>query len=248
MTPIVNINYIVASIQSDLDDFDIGQRLRLQQKVIEAIADNNIFNGSSVEVRRTKMSSVNKIALPSDYVKYTKIACEVNGVLWTLGRNDNMAIEDNDTIKFCTLEEAASTTTSPIIYGGYNLAGNFNGAAFETLYSVGGGMTDVQYRIDEKTRTIHFSKNIPGDIVIEYISTGINNGTSTVSAQAVKTIKAAVHWNLIEYDNRTSLGEKRRKEDLFEKELGKLRHFNLSFTMDEFLDMVAEGYHQGPKR
>lgn len=242
---VTNINSVVASVQVELNNFD--ERNRLSQLAIEGAQDAQIYLADSVKIAYKKMNDVNQISLPSDFVDYTKIGIKVNGVLWTFTRNENLAISPTDSeLVMCDYEEANNTTVAPSDKGSCGFAPHYRNGEYCQLYGVGGGFNSVYFRIDMQRRVIFFSNNYPGDIIIEYTSSGISPST-VIPIQLVPVIKAYVHWKYVEYDRNVSLSEKYRKEELYDKEIAKFQFLNLSFTGDEFLDAVREGYHQAVK-
>ncbi len=252
MSGVINIAYIVASVMNELGITSLKDRERITVMAKEGIEHNNIYHGDSVEVAYLKMDSATKtVKLPADYIDYVAIGVEMNGAIWTLGRNDNMALASSQpgTGPICeTIDEAATVDVETLpkhFFPPHYYGTSYRGG----LYAIGGGFNRAYYKLDKARRLIRFSNEIPGkDIYLEYISTGLKDINSTVPRESLEVIKSWCHWKLIEYDERKSLSDKMRKENLWEKAMMEYDQLNLSFTKDEFLDTMYRAHTQTAKR
>jgi hypothetical protein len=137
-----------------------------------------------------------------------------------------------------------------MIEGGYFFAPHYRyGRYTNTLYGVGGGFNIAYYRIDMNRRVIYFHGNVPNnEVILEYKSSGVKAGGALVPRDAAPALKAYLHWKTAEYDFRIPMNEKIRKEQLYDKELYKLKTIECSFNITEYLDNQYATMSQAPKR
>jgi hypothetical protein len=248
----LTIAQVVKSFQNERGEKTLTNFERYMQMALEGFSDMNVFEINSIEVVYLTIDPETMIAeLPADFITMTKMGININGKMWTLTVNNDILLPPPSSI--CDIEPAAvpgtQVITDPI--GGYYFAPHYNrsGRYVDTLYGVGGGFNTAYYRIDMSRRIIYFQGRIPNnEVILEYKSSGIKGSGTIVPRQAVPALKAYLHWKSTEYDGRISMGEKMRKENLYDKELVKLTQLENSFTVSEFLDTMYSTYSQTVKR
>jgi hypothetical protein len=141
-----------------------------QQLAIEWLSEEGIYTAlPALRVKRVTVSASKQIVLPKDCARYTKIAIDLGGKLWTLTMDSDITLPPNfDT--GVTPDNATETSSGS---GVYFMPHYWNGQYYGGLFALGGGFNDAYYRYDEATRTISFLDNRIGrEVVIEYLSNG----------------------------------------------------------------------------
>ena len=243
------INYVVMSVLNRLRDYSMRHYSFLEQIIIEGYTDLNLWHLDNIEVVYLRMSDAKTVDLPCDYVDYIKIGVPVNGVIRVLTHHDRMLLPR----KFADGEDVGNTdagkTKTPT--GSIFFLDHFrNGQFIAGLYGIPGGIDSAYYRIDRESRTIIFTGFIArGEVVLEYISSGINlAGTTVIPREAVPALRAFAIWQLIENDSKVPAGEKERKKAQYEEQLQAVRSFQNTFTADEYKRHVYKHTRQSPKR
>lgn len=246
-TGTINVNYVVMSILNRLRSYSMRDYSFLEQIIIECYTSLNLFHINNTEVVYLRMSDAKTVDLPADYVDYRKIGIPINGKLRVLTHNESILLprtfEDGEYVG--NIGDNVDTRYS--IY----FADHFrNGQFVAGLYGVPGGSDYGYYRIDEEKRQIIFSGEIPrGEVVLEYVSSGVKlQGSTVIPRETLKTLQNYAFWQLIEHDSKVPMNEKERKKQQYEEALEELRFFQTSFTKDEYLRHVYKHTYQSIKR
>jgi hypothetical protein len=190
---IKNVSYVCMSVIDEMGG-DISDMLWLMRRAYSWLSDTMPAKSAYPSIRqiRIDVNSVNQAALPPDFVRYTKIAIDLGGKLWTLGLDNSITLPTN--IARCTPDQDISNQDSSTgvwfspFYGG--------GRYFGAVYSVGGGFNDAYYRINQENNCIQFLGAVPrgGKLVMEYISNNVDANEFTL----VPTVWIdAMRWWLI---------------------------------------------------
>jgi hypothetical protein len=116
------------------------------------------------------------------------------------------------------------------------------------MYGAGGGYNSSYFRIDKQNWRVQFSNVVPNkQIIMEYISDGID-ADPVVPIQLIPVVKAYVQWKRIEYMEGVPMNDKMRKSELYYEEIEKVKHFNLTNTLSEYMDTLWRESKQTPKR
>jgi hypothetical protein len=243
------INYVVMSVLNRLRDYTLRHYSFLEQIVIEGYTDLNLWHLDNIEVVYLRMGSAKTVDLPCDFVDWCKIGIPINGKIKVLTQNNSILLPRT----FADGEEVGNTDGESAMApeGSVFFLDHFRGNQFVAgLYGMPGGIDQAYYRFDRESRTIVFSGSIPrAEIVLEYISSGINLGGQTViPREAVPALRAFALWQLIENDSKVSGGEKERKKAQYEEQVEAVRAFQNTFTADEYRRHVYKHSRQSPKR
>ena len=58
----------------------------------------------------------------------------------------------------------------------------------------------MEYKINKKNRTIAIGGLIPAEVIVYYVSTGLNSMVDAIiPREAVPSLKAYIHWKRLEY-------------------------------------------------
>jgi hypothetical protein len=248
VTSYLSLLQVVKSFLNERQEKNLTNLERYVQMAIEGYSDMQLFEMNTVEVAYL---AVNKdtmtAALPVDFMTMTKIGVEIAGKMWTLTVNNDLILPRPESICPVPIEQVDQNVS---VDGGYFFAPHYRyGRYTNTLYGVGGGFNIAYYRIDMNNRVIYFHGQVPNnEVILEYKSSGVKVGGAMIPRDAVPALKAYLHWKTAEYDTRLPMNEKVRKENLYDKELYKLKALECSFTINEYLDNLYSTMSQAPKR
>lgn len=241
------ITYVVMSVLNRLKDYSMRHYSFLEQIVIEGYSELNLWHLDNIEVVYLRMSEAKTVDLPSDFVDWLRIGVPMAGKLRVLTKHDKILFprkfEDGEDVGNT---DDGGTTQEYLYFSDHFRDGQFVGG----LYGIPGGVDQAYYRFDRERRTIIFSGSIPrAEIVLEYISSGVNlQGTTVIPREAVPALRAYALWQLIENDPKVSATEKERKKDQYEEQLHALDFFQSAWTADEYRKHVYKHSRQTPKR
>jgi hypothetical protein len=242
------INYVVMSVLNRLKDYSMRHYSFLEQICIEGYTELNLWYLDNIEVVYLRMSDAKTVDLPPDYVDYTKIGVPVAGKLRVLTNNQNILLprEFQDGEPVGNTDDAQTIGYDAVYFIDHFRNGQFVGG----MYGFPGANDQAFYRVDRESRTIVFSGSIPrGEVVLEYISSGVNlSGTTVIPREAVPALRAYLQWILIENDSKVSASEKERKKNQFDEQVHALQFFQTSFTKDEYKRHVMKHTRQSIKR
>jgi len=258
---IVTLDYIVHRVLMDRDDNSMRHYKKMLQYAIDGFTALNLATIQSVKVAYLPVHQQTKTAdLPDDYILYTKIGYNKNGVAHTLTLNEDLMMvrktDDcgngvNDNIDSCS-ESPIGLSQASLPYNGYFYTPHYrNGQFVGELYG-GRGMQNEAgfYRIDEARRKIVFNSEISLDeVLLEYKSSGISgDGSTVISRIYIPALIRYVHWQLREHKDKVAQSEKERLRQRYIDEYEIVRRLTLDFTVEEYLDFTRASYSQTPKR
>jgi hypothetical protein len=196
---IKNTSYVCKSVLDEMGG-DISDMLWLMRRAYQWISEvmpaKNAF--PCIKQVRLNVSSIGQVALPKDYVRYTKIAVDYGGKLWTLGLDNTIALPTN--LGTCeTVEQITNQTNDVGVWFSPFYSG---GSYFTAAYSSGGGFNDSYYRVDEQLGIIQFLGAVPrgGKLVLEYLSNNIDaNEFTLVPTIWIDSLRYFLMWRLCEF-------------------------------------------------
>jgi len=252
------LDYCVHSVMADLDETSTVNYPRYLKWAIDCFNELNLYVSPVIKTVELQIEDNLTIPYPEDYINYVAIGVNINGKLWTLTRNDDIALDRREN---CPVALAEAVTLSQdqtqnqilsIIPYRYYFGGTFRGGQYVgEQYAFGGGWNyKGYYTEDHEKKRFQFSSAVPkSTIVLEYKSTGIDcDGSVQVPMPSIPAIVSYIHWKRIEHNNRVPMADKERKYSLWKVEFQKLRHYNLMFTMSEYLDNKWKTIRSTPKR
>lgn len=257
---VVNIDYIVNLALMDIDDYSLHYQKKFMQYVILGFQDLNLYVMQSVKVAYLPVDSTKKTAdLPDDYITYTKIGYNNGGRITTFTLNDDLMLAHqtddcgnpvNDNTMGCTNDSSATLPYFGV--AGYYYSPHYrNGQWVGELYGGAGGRNaDGYYRIDKERRKIVFSSEMVQDeIILEYKSSGVSgDGSTVVPREYTEALRAYVHWQRKEYNDKVAQSEKERLKQRYWAEYEKVKDLEVSFTIEEYFDSTRSTYKLTPKR
>lgn len=248
----VTLPYIVANIQNELDDYSPALYKRAMQIVIDGVREMRLYHQASVQVGYFEIPDSGVLLYPPDYIAYTKIGIPINGQLVTLSVNENMLLNRaekcGDDIRLMRANNGIYTGVA----GGYYYAPHYNNGNYVGgLYGAGGGFNVAYFREDKVARQFQFDGVIPtiaeGRIVVmEYESTGISEG-AIVAAECVDVLKNWYFWRANRHRKDIPQSRIAQYKDDYESSVMRMRAFNQSMTIQDFMDILYRNYKQTPK-
>lgn len=248
---VITIETVVAYI---LDELNMSERYaemaeRVANFVIRGFTDMNMFHLTNIQVEYLKVGQDNTVNLPDDYIDYRKIGIEVNGRVWTLTLNDNIALPR--AMKCGEDIRKVISSPNPSQFGlnfGYYFPDHVrNGRYIGGLYGVGGGFNLAYCRIDKERRQIVLDGRVPKcEVVLEYVSTGVSMSRQTIIPRiALEPLIAFGIWKMTPFDR---IGQKEAAKNDYIMEVEKMRALENAMTADEFRDVLYSSFYAAPKR
>ncbi len=253
-----SLDYIVRNVMVQLDETNNMKKYQTYlQFAIRGMRELNLTSATYPKTVFLDMLDNKAINLPSDYVKYLKIGICVNGHILTLGLDDSLCLNDNfspcgDPLPVAMNNLANANNNGLGLDGFFGFGFGFpfldgfsNNQFIGGLFGIGGGFNNRgYYKINAEANQIQFTSEVASNqIVLEYISSGITaDGSANVPEQAIECLIAFVMWKRAQYKRGGSLNEARDAERQWIIQFNKLRHFNLSFSVSEYMES------QSPKR
>lgn len=253
---LVTIRYIVASTLNRLGDYSMKQYKRYAQICIECFSEEMaMFHiGNTVEVIYTHMSVAKTLTLPSDYIQWRKVGYPSGGKLKVITHDSNILLprtfdDTGEAVGNYYGTPISSLAISNVIFFSDHYR---NGQFIGGLFGMPGGVDDCYFRIDEESnpkQMIFFGETPRSEVVIEYLGTGLKpSGGSLIPRECVAPLRNYILWQRLENDQRVAFNEKERRKREYEESIEAMRSFKLSFTKDEYMQMVYSGTHQSIKR
>ena len=245
---VVSLEYVVSLALMDIGDDSLRDYKKFLQYGILGLTDLNLFVSQSVKVAYLTISETKTAELPDDYIEYTKIGYNNGGVISTFSlNNDLMMPHGTDDCGDPVNDNLGSCGEGRSLFAPHYR----NGLYIGSLYGGTGGLrSDGYFRIDDEKRQIVFNSEANVDeVILEYKSSGISgDGTTIVRRQFVQALRAYIHWQRIQYNDKESGSRKRELRDAYYLEFDIVKGLENSFTIEEYLDMVRGTYKQTPKR
>jgi hypothetical protein len=188
------------------------------------------------------------VDLPNNYIDYKVIGVVNNGVLNSLGINDNMAPRPKDDCG--NIENVITTDTqldgSGFIYSTahYTEDGQFSGRAF----GIGGGGNDLgTYKVYKQEGYISLNGMSAEEIVLIYLATIEQvDGNFMVEEFLVDAIKSFIWHRYIRRMRSYGITEKKEAEAEFNKKKKlAMRRIN-RFSLPSFMNSYRSGYRSSP--
>jgi hypothetical protein len=238
-TPVKNIEYVVQTALNRVKG-NAGEIPRLEQIAIEWMSE--VVRGTTafpaLKVAHIQVNSVNQAPLPSDCMRYTKIALEYGGRLWTLGLDPNMSVPT--TMQMCDIPQASSSSTQT---GVYFIDHSWNGVYFPALFASGGGFNEAYYRIDPTNTFIQLSNKVRGGkIVLEYISTGADiNSQTLVPHYYIEAMRNYIIWQLAEFEPQSYTFNAKDRERIYNESMA-----DAAMATGNTIDELLDAYYSAP--
>jgi hypothetical protein len=237
-SPIKNIDYICHTVVDEMAGGDLSDINFLRRSAVRCISEELAGNTAYPCIRTTmlQLNSLNQVALPHDYIRYTKIGYKLGSQIYTLTLDQKMYFNVNPPV--CNTVKDAQSSNFGVWFAPFYYGGLYYGA----LYATGGGFNDAYYRVNEEKRVIQLNGQIPtgGEIIIEYLSDQSDSDENFLVDKAyIKVVRSYLIWKLCEkYPYKYKLLYSNPKVEF---EIAKMDAANMKGnTPDEILDAYWE--------
>jgi len=199
------------------------------QTILNGVRDIQLFHGTTIRRVLLDMDANYVVDLPGDFLSFLAIGISVNGKLHLFTRDDSLlAIATTDPVYDWSSDLDEKSVVGPGVRGGKN--------------------SDV-YNIDyENNRIVFNSPEVRSEIILHYISSGID-ATAETSVPVI-TKMCLISYTLWRDALMTESTYYNRIEILrqdYEREVEKLRMLQMP-TIEEIRDEVRKSYRMSPKR
>lgn len=201
------------------------------QFALNAIRDLHMFTTKQYKITKVTVDTqTNTIDWPTDYIGFCYLGVPSNGRLRTLTR-------DNLLITTTTLVNGQETLNSAQGEGVIPPEGQLYG------YGTTGGKNDFYYAEDEANRRFILVGTNPANVLLGYISSGIEDKDTLIPIRYKEAIINFVRWklNLREPVSPSKLQTANYFKDLYEQECNKMKAFE-DPTLDEIYDALLKEY------
>ena len=231
---------VIANVMNDLGlAQDMGNYARFLQFTIRIYKNYlRMHHLKTIETIRLRMTEINTIDLPDDYMGFVALGFAENGRMYRMTKDATIVIPTSED---CSVETLDATED-------YEENIQQETDADAVGYGVPGGINQYYYKLDlENNRIIIYGPNRTW-VTLSYISTGIKlNGETMIPGIAEEAMIAGVHWLAQERDRNIPMNIKQDNQRLFEEAIEMMRMAQAP-TLDEIFDAVYETYYQSVKR
>jgi hypothetical protein len=171
---------------------------------------------NSKRVVKVEPDSNNRIPFPEDMEEFIAISVPVDGKLWRLTRkNDLIPTKTVDGIDESLDAADGEGIEQPTAQG-------------DSFTARGGVNAHGYFTIDERGEEIIINSNNRGEVLLEYISSGVNNtGTTNVPAKYAPAIIAYILWRDVQYDRTANAIIRKEAFDAFNYEIKELKRLTI---------------------
>lgn len=240
------LDQVVREACMESDDHGLHNYNKFMLWAMEGLQEMRIDDFQEIKSILVTTTTIATLPFPVDMVKWTKIG-EVSGDRVKVFTINNKIMLNHKTD--CGVEQnngkyKAKTPNNLLPYaedGHY-----FNGYGLSTIYGYGNGVQgDGQFREDKSRREFQFSSQYASkDIVLEYVSTGLNpSGQTYVEETIRKAVKEYIFWWKTERDRAASGGEKDRAKYLYDM-AARVANRRNSLSLDTIQAVLRKSYTQ----
>jgi hypothetical protein len=233
--------------------FDVTSRIRSLKRTVEA-------NGT--------------VTLPDDYVDLSKIGVVVDGIVYVLGENKNINMNQiieaavDDVISTADSEGGTLPIEANLIQNrdddGTDTAGSggtgnndYDFYVFQNylyqgglgrLYGSGGAHLRGYYRINLEQNRIELDTDSDvSEVVLEYVADEARSTYPVIHAYAEEALRCYMYYKLCERKSTVPAGEKARARQEYYNERRKAKARMNNFTKTEALKTIRQNFKQSPK-
>lgn len=249
--------YLIESGESQASKF-----ARLYQIAVAGYRKFNLNSSGIVKIKELTINDNDTADLPPDYIKYSRIALCSNGILYSLGLNNNLCLNksfndcgtpvahSNDVVIGTTLGISGSNIIANGFFGNMFIADNYrNGESMGRMFGIGSDNNYLgYYRIDLASNQIQLSNlSHTSTLILEYIADIDSvDGDFIIPLYCVEPLKDWIHWK---YKQRSSrpLGEQQLAHQDFINSSRLMRTQFTSSNISEWVAAFESGNQATPK-
>lgn len=251
-----SLSEIVYSVIADMGENTTHNFDKYLKWAYQAYQDFRYDMAGEIKSVMLPMNDYFAVDAPEDMIDWTKIGKRVGDKIRVFGVNDNITFyHDKDECGNILANEPTSVNNIPVNWsGGYwfgnliNEYGEFVGG----LFGYGGAHNSLGYfRYNSQARQFQFDSRVAkGDVLLEYLSSGVNpNQNTVVTRYAQSAIMAYVHWQRFRFDRNygPANGHTQVMKDEYYNELRKLQARLNGLSVRDVLDATRRYYMMSPK-
>ena len=201
-------------------------------------------------LKLTVDSTNNTVALPDDYVDWSKVGENKNlnmSQKYTTDSNGNTYDSDGDGLLERTDSKSATTGGSPTSEN-YIFNNYYYNEKVGSVYGYGGGKYYGEFRINLDQNRIELASNSNiSEVVVEYVADEARSSNPQVHVYAEEALRTYVYYKLVERKAAVPANEKARARQEYYNERRKANSRMKSFTKEEALKTIRKNYKQAPK-
>lgn len=265
-------------ITMDGDDFvSTVSDAALRNIAMRGIREIGFDAGKKVKSLKLPVVTANDtVELPADFVDLIKIGgVGTDGLVYVFGHNKNInySQKEDDPVTYddtkddplyrseaplnrvADVSDSKTATTgtvdqaSPVDgFDSYMFRNYLHGGIFGTLYGLGGGHFQGEYRLNLDQNRIELSVNSTvTEVVMEYIADEARSTNPMVHVYCEEALRCYIYYKLCERKTTVPANEKARARTEYYNELRKAKGRLNNFTREEALKTIRKNYKQAPK-
>ena len=268
--PPKTISYCVNSVLADLDETSKRHYQKFLHYGIQGYRRLNIGNLIDTTIKTVALEvdqNTNTACLPDDYISFLKVGFSCHGYIVNLDYNSDLRMQLSNDIfpDACDCKDELgqcvavlnNTDGQGIDWSGFPFFSSIwyynsywrNGQYNAGFYGRGAGHYRSSYIIDGNKREIQFSSYFRADFVIlEYLSTGIEDGDAFIPEDVVPVITNYIHWKRCLHDPNISKGEAQYWERLYKQEARGLMARKAALSSWDWVNKWRNTFIASPKR
>lgn len=115
-------------------------------------------------------------------------------------------------------------------------------------YGTRGGSNAYRFKPDNRSRKFYLDGTIPDEVILTYISTGIDTSAiNYIPVYMEPVLEAYLNWQLSENDPQTTLGDRERKQRIYYDALREVKKFEAP-PFSDIIDMFRKSISQSIRR
>lgn len=233
----VSLDYVVAQVMNEKNDYDKYQRKRLKQIAINGTRQFQLYHIARATRQWIPVEpDLNIVPLPDDLMEFKAVGVPIEGKFWEF-TEDREAIPplSGDTLNQRREESRAEDIAGPV-----------------QNFAYPGGQNDFRYQLDLPNNRIVLITVFPVDeVMVVYKTTGINSkGDTLIPIHALDALVKYVEYHDVRRDPHqvTPNNMKQLLKQEMEDAIFDMRRMEHRWTMNQFLDIIRSGYGQTVKR
>ena len=199
------------------------------QMITNGLRDLQLYHHKAPKRVILAMSESYTVDLPDDFLSFIAIGIPISGKL-------HLFTEDNELLAITTVEDV------------YDWADSIDEKSLSGAGARGGKNSDY-FKIDwENSRIVFNSPSVRAEIILEYVSSGIDAAAETSVPVTMKMILISYAlWQDGIFDTKTPYTQVGILKERYENEVEKLRMLELP-SIDSIRDEIRRSYRQSPHR
>jgi len=218
------------------------QFLKYGADCLRELSFDSLMNYRSVKLT---LNEYNAVPLPCDYVDWIKVGLENGQMVRPLAQSDgynrlNNFDDDGNKALYATPTTLAENSL-PL----YEEAINVNGESVGRQFGFRGGNNPNSFKIlrERNSGEIQFDISATGDIILDYISDGMESDAATsVHPYAMASIEAYINWQMKEHSRAYAPGDRNMAKAQYDHEHKILRSRLMSFSLTDLRRVLQQNY------